>query len=129
MKKQITLTVPEAIYDQATSIADATHQPLDKVFEEALEQVFSPFPLHEKHQEMAQEVEAYKALHPQLVKSYLGKFVALFQGKLIDHDEDVVVLSQRINEKLPDEVVLIRRVEPEAERILNMRSPRFLSRQ
>lgn len=128
MKKRITLTVPEAIYEQATSIADATQQPVDKVFEEALEQVFSPFPLHEKHSEMAQEVEAFKAMHPRLIETYLDKYVAVFKGKVIDHDKDVVALSRRINEKLPHEVVLIRRVEPAAERVLNMRSPRFLSR-
>jgi hypothetical protein len=128
MRKQITLAVPEAVYEQAISIADATQQPLDKVFEDALEQVFSPFPLHEKHDEMAQEAEAYKAMHAGLVDIYLGQYVAVFQGKVIDHDEDVVALSRRINEKLPDEVVLIRKVKQNAERILNMRSPRFLSR-
>ena len=37
MRKQIILTVPEEIFEQATSIADATQQPLDKVFEDALE--------------------------------------------------------------------------------------------
>lgn len=127
MKKRITLTIPEAIYEQATSIADSTQQPVDKVFEDALEQVFSPFPLHEKHSQMAQEVEAYKAMHSRLIETYLGKYVAVFNGKVIDHDKDVVALSLRINEKLPDEVVLIRRVELASERILNMRSPRFLN--
>ena len=129
MRKQIILTVPEEIFEQATSIADATQQPLDKVFEDALEQVFSPFPLHEKHEIMAQEVAAYRAMHPRLIESYLGDYVAIFQGEVIDHDEDVVALTQRIGEKLPNEVVLIRQVEQSAERILNMRSPRFLTRQ
>ena len=92
------------------------------------EQTFTPFPLHEKHDIMAQEVAAYKGMHFHLVKTYLGKFVAVYQGQLIDHDEDVVTLSQRINENFPDEIVLIRHVEPVAGRILNMRSPRFLSR-
>jgi hypothetical protein len=68
-------------------------------------------------------------MHPRLIESYLGDYVAIFQGEVIDHDEDVVALTQRIGEKLPNEVVLIRQVEKSAERILNMRSPRFLTRQ
>jgi hypothetical protein len=62
-----------------------------------------------------------------LIEKYLEKYVAVFKGKVIDHDKDVVTLSRRINDRLPDEVVLIRRVEPTEERILNMRSPRFLN--
>jgi hypothetical protein len=106
MKKQIKLSLPEAVYEQAISIADATKQPLDKVFEDALEQVFSRFPQYEKHDEMAQEVEAYKAMHPSLVDTYLGQYVAVFQGKVIDYDGDVVSLSQRINASLPNQIVL-----------------------
>lgn len=128
MRKQITLAVPEEVYEQASSIAQATQKPVDEVFQDALEQLFSPFPLHEKHAEMAQEVEAFKAMHSRLVATYLGKYVAVFQGNVIDHDEDVVVLSQRVDEKFPNEVILVRLVEPSAERILNMRSPRFLNR-
>ena len=128
MRKQITLALPAAVFEQANSIADATQQPLDKVLQDALEQIFSPFPLHEKHTKMAQEVEAYKLLHPKLVEKYLGKFVAIYGGKVTDYDEDVVALTKRVTELFPNEVVLIRRVEPTTERILNMRSPRFLSR-
>ena len=74
---------------------------------------------------MQREKDAFIAMHPQLVQTYLGEYVAIHQGKLIDHDKDDVELIERMRAKLPDEVVLITEVLPELERILYLRSPRL----
>ncbi len=50
-------------------------------------------------------MKAYIAMHPMLKERHLGKYVAVYQGELIDHDEDPVALLSRIDEKYPDEFV------------------------
>ena len=126
MSKEITLTIPDDVYKQATEVARTTRQPVAMVLTDALKSLFLPFPLDERHKEMAKEVEAYEKKHDQLVKQYLGQYVAMYQGNIIDYDQDVVTLSKRMAQQLPSETVLIRRVEQQKECILTMRSPRFL---
>lgn len=43
---------------------------------------------------MQQEIEAYKEMHGKLVTDYLGMNVAIYQGRLIDYDADVVTLAR-----------------------------------
>ncbi len=64
------------------------------------------------------EVNAYEALHPELVKQFLGQFVAIYQGELVDHDADEDALMKRRQRDYAGKVVLVRRVEIEASREL-----------
>ncbi|MEZ4706583.1 MAG: hypothetical protein R3A44_05220 [Caldilineaceae bacterium] len=60
---------------------------------------------------MEQNVAAYKAMHDTLVGRYLGQFVAICHGKLVDHDSDPVALLMRVRTDYPNQVVLRQRVE------------------
>jgi len=75
---------------------------------------------------MEQEVAAFEALHPKLVKQYLGKYVAIYQGQVVDHDPDEDSLIDRIEATFPDEVVLIRPVQEQLPPPLYIRSPRLI---
>ncbi len=72
------------------------------------------------------EMQAYIALHPRLKEKYLGQHVAIYDGKLIDVDEDYGALYQRIDAQYPDEFVWLATVEEEAMPTLIFRSPRLL---
>lgn len=71
------------------------------------------------------EAQAFIHLHPQLVSQYLGQFVAIFEGQLVDNDEDFETLFFRIQKKYPDEVVLIRQVMAKPTIELRGPSPRL----
>lgn len=71
------------------------------------------------------EMEAYIALHPQLKQHFLGQFVAIFGGKLVDHDADYGALFDRVDAKFPDEFVWLTRVETEPIKTFIFRSPRL----
>lgn len=71
------------------------------------------------------EMQAYIALHPVLKDKYLGKYVAIYKGKLVDHDANHEMLYKRINARYPDEFVWISLVEDEAIPTLHFRSPRI----
>lgn len=66
------------------------------------------FPVHAGREQMLREIESFKLMHKQLVQDCLGQYVAIFQGKLVDHDSDPVALLQRIKQQYPDQVVLRR---------------------
>ncbi len=71
------------------------------------------------------EAEAFRQLHPELVKQYLGRYVAIHNGKVVDHDPDFQALHQRIRQRFGRQAVLLRQVTPEPERTLVILSPRL----
>jgi len=72
-------------------------------------------------QALEKEIRAFERLHPQLVEAYLGQFVAIHRGELVDADPDFEALFLRIQERFGDAVVLIRQVS--AEPTLKLRGP------
>ena len=72
---------------------------------------------------MEENLVAYKVMHQKLVERYLGQYVAICDGQLIDHDPDPVVLLQRVRDRHPDQIILRRRVERLLERGLCIRHP------
>jgi len=88
----------------------------------------SAFPAHERQGEMLQEVAAFEAQHSILVKKYLGEYVAIHKGQLVDHDADHIQLVRRIDVRYPDEIVLIRQVQEQLPSPLRGPTPRLVSR-
>lgn len=84
------------------------------------------FPAHPRRAEMLQEVAAYEALLPLLVEQYLGKYVAIYQGNVVDVDEDLEEIICRVREVYLDQIILIRKVEASLPPEIRIRSPRLI---
>lgn len=122
MSMQVTLTLPDAIYAEASHVAKRRKRDVVEVLTDALQREFAPLPVHPRRREMLREIEAFKQLHPTLVTRYLGQFVAVFSGQVIDHDADIVALKYRVSKKHLHEIVLIRQVEEQASRDITLRN-------
>lgn len=79
----------------------------------------------ESQRAMAQEAEAFHRLHPSLLATIPGEYAAIYQGELVDHDADQLVLFQRIEARFRGLPVLIRQVRLEIEQTLMVHSPRI----
>ena len=75
---------------------------------------------------MAAEEAAYRNMHAELMARYAGQYVAIYGGRLIDHDPDELALLRRLDAHHPDNVVLMKRVRPLPEPELRVRSPRLV---
>ncbi|MEM7533748.1 MAG: DUF5678 domain-containing protein [Chloroflexota bacterium] len=72
---------------------------------------------------MAQEMEAYRQMHPELLKKYPHQYVVIHQGELVDRDTDYSVLIERVYENYSEtRVILVRQVLPEIIPTLRMPS-------
>jgi hypothetical protein len=76
-------------------------------------------------QKLEAEAQAFERMHPQLVKQYLGQFVAVHEGQIADADVDFEALFLRLQERLGDVPVLIRPVGTEPTPELRAPSPRL----
>jgi hypothetical protein len=128
MEYTVTLTLSPVVYQVAAQRAQETNRTIEQVLTEQLQTTLQPFPsLHisPNRAAMLREVEAYHTLHPLLVKTWLGHYVAIYQGQLVDHDPDEAALLERKRRAYPGQVVLVRRVEAEPEPTLALHSLRF----
>jgi hypothetical protein len=89
------------------------------------EKAFPTFPVHPQRAAMQREVEAFEAMHAKLWQHYPRQYIALRNGRVIDHDLGEVALLGRIDAAYPDQVVLIRQVSESLPPDLIVRSPRF----
>lgn len=80
---------------------------------------------HVQKQKIQKEAKSFRDMHAELVKRYHGQVVAIHNGQVVDHDEDFVLLHQRIRKRFGRTAVLLRRVGSEPERVLTFRSPRL----
>ena len=122
MTNQVSVTIPQTVYERAKQLASLRQQAVSDLFADALELIeIDHKPNPEK--QMAQEEKAYQAMHQQLIANYTGEYVAIYQGKLIDHDANEIALLQRLDANYPHDVVLMRQVLPQPEPELRIRSP------
>ena len=79
--------------------------------------------VYESDPEMEREMAAYRTMYASLVPEYLGSYVAIKDGALVDAHVDKQQLIERINSRYGGDFVLIHPVQEEAEQILHFRSP------
>ncbi|MEA3340547.1 MAG: DUF5678 domain-containing protein, partial [Chloroflexota bacterium] len=72
-------------------------------------------------QKLEAEIQAFEQMHSQLVGQYLGQFVAVHDGRVVDAGDDFEALFLRLQKHRGDVPVLIRPVI--AEPILELRAP------
>jgi hypothetical protein len=130
MATPITVTFSGELAEKIQQLASIRQQNVSALFETLVNQAWPGE--SEEINEQAEldelatpEMQAYLALHPMLKEKYLGQYVAIYQGKLIDHDPDHEALYRRIDAQYPDEFVWISPVEEEAIPTLVFRSPRI----
>ncbi len=93
--------------------------------EELLETAVRTYLRQLDREKIKAEAEAFCSMHAELAEKYLGQYVAIHNGKVVDHDKDFQPLHSRIRQRFGRQSVLLRCVEAEPERALTFRSPRF----
>ena len=126
MSTQITLTIPDNVYQQVEGMAQSTNRQVTEILTETILSAFLPLHINKRRAAMQREVAAFEAMHSDLWKQYPHHFVAIHQGGVVDHDVEELALVQRIETRYPDTVVLIRAVLPRLPQPLVFRSPRFV---
>jgi hypothetical protein len=138
MAAQVTITIPDALYQRARVLARRRRRPLDTIIADALDRGLATEPLEDEvvmdssfatddevGERLARETAAYKAMHEELMADHAGHYVAVFNGRLVDFDSDETALLRRIEATYPDDIVLMKRVMPLPEREFWIRSPRL----
>lgn len=82
---------------------------MNELVNEAVEHYFRD----QQRTKLDREIAAYEKQHPILKQTYLGQWVAIHQGQLVDHDPDGPSLYRRIRanySSLPSVVIYLQTV-------------------
>lgn len=140
MTVDIMLKLPDQLYEQAKYLAKQRRQKLEKLLLDEITEtitakvtatasLYKDTPneiVHAPDEAVERERNAYITLHPFLKNNFLGKHVAIYQGQLIDFDEDYDALYMRIDANYPDEFVWLDTVTEEPLEVITLRSPTFV---
>lgn len=114
-----TLALQPALWEQLQETADDQKTNVLELVETAIHTYLRQI----EREQIEAEAEAYQKLHPMLRQEYLGQYVAIHHGQVIDHDTDFQLLHTRVRQRFGRRPVLLRQVETQPERTLIFRSP------
>lgn len=119
--EQLQLQDPSLV-EQLHKIAEHEHQSPEELLNRAVIEFLDKIAL----KKMQAEVAAYEQMHPELVTQYLGEYVAIHNGALVDHDHNVRDLHIRVRRRFGKMPILLRKVaeEPTPPDII-VRSPKL----
>ncbi|MBN1145806.1 MAG: hypothetical protein JXA78_01020 [Anaerolineales bacterium] len=79
-----------------------------------------------REKKIKEESTRFQAMHSELLAEYRGKYIAMHNGEVLDHDADIRELYLRIKKQYGEAPVLIALVTEEPVPTYQMRSPRFV---
>jgi len=74
---------------------------------------------------ISEETRIYRQQHEQLKAIYLGQYIAMYQGQVVDYDKDFQILHQRVRQQYKQQPVMITLVEETADPVLTRRGFRW----
>ncbi len=137
MLSQVTLKIPSNLFTRAKQLTQQQSAKSAAELVDVLDQILAsvePVDVEiaaadnddmEDDAALAREMQAYITMHPLLKQTHFGKHVAIYEGKLIDSDDDYDTLTRRIDDHYPDQFVWVSTVEEEPIKTLLFRSPRL----
>ncbi len=119
------LALNQNIMEQLGKVAHERGTTTQVLAEEAVRQ----FLRAEARRKMRRELDAFRAMHSRLLAEYPAQYVAIYEGRVVDHDADQLALFLRVDRQYPDTDVLIQQVLPEVEESYTFHSPQIIEEQ
>lgn len=112
-----TVTLNPALVQQIENLNSKENTDVQSFVERAVQ----AYLLQIQREKIRTETEAFNAQVKMLRAKYAGQYVAIHQGKVIDHDSDLRTLHLRVYEQVGRTPVLLKQVTDEPERELVFR--------
>jgi hypothetical protein len=103
---ELYLRVEEASQEQKTNIGEILNEAIRRYLWEL------------DRRKISEESKIYHQRHAEMKALYLGQYIAMHNGQVVDHDPDFQALHQRIRQQFGRTPVMITLVEDVAERLL-----------
>lgn len=117
----LTISLKQDLADQISSLAGKSQANAEAFVDKALRTYLAQF----RREKIRAETEAFNQQYQQLLAEYEGQYVAVHNGQIIDHHDDLRTLHLRVFDQLGHTPVLLKKVRGQPDRELVFRSPRI----
>ena len=111
--------------DLAASLEEVVRQQGESV-EDVVTELVQQYLRQTRREKIRQETEWYHKLHADLKETHLGQHVAIHEGQVVDHDENVAALVQRIRGRYGRVPILITQVNDKPVPEFTVRRPQLI---
>lgn len=116
-----TVTLEPALYDRIARVAQAHQRSIPDTLTEALQKYLWDL----DRQKISAESATYRRRYPELRERYLGRYIAMHDGEVVDDAADFDTLYRRVTARYPDTPVMLTQVESEPDAPLVRRGFRW----
>ncbi len=109
-----TLTIEPTLYQYVETAAAENSLSIEQMLSEALRRYLWDL----DRRRISTESQIYRRRHVELKDRYLGQYVAMCGGEVVDNDADFQALRQRVRQRFGRKPVMITLVEEVPERTL-----------
>jgi glutamyl-tRNA reductase len=93
----------EELYERMKEAAQSQQSDPDALLAEAVRRYLWEL----RRQQISEETTHYRAQHETLQERFLGQYIAMVEGEVIDHDADFLSLRRRVYEQYGNRPVLM----------------------
>ncbi len=108
------LVIEPQLYSRVEQAANEHKLGVDRILIEAIRRYLWQL----DRRKISEESQIYRQRHVELKAQYLGQYIAMHDGQVVDHDMDVTALRQRVRHCFDRKPVMITLVEEAPERLL-----------
>ncbi len=117
------VTLKPDIVEQINNLARYSEPQVDA--DEIVDRALRRYLRDMQQQKLRREQQAFEQQKMDLLAKYFGEYVAIHEGKVIDHDRDLRTLNSRVFKKFGRTTVLHKKVTDKPDLDIMFRSPRL----
>ena len=106
-----TIAIEPALYQRVEQAAIDSQVSTGEIFTQAIRRYLWEL----DRRKITDESKAYRHQHAELKRRYLGQYIAMHLGQVVDHDVDFQALHQRLRQRFGRTAIMITLVEESAE--------------
>jgi hypothetical protein len=115
------ITVKPELYERVKKAAKAQNTSVDDFLSQGIRYYLWEL----DRRKISEESKIYHQRHEELKAQYLGMYIAMLEGEVVDHDHDFSALYQRVRQHFGQTAVMITQVKETAELPLTRRGFRM----
>jgi hypothetical protein len=115
------ITLPPQLLNPLQQIASEKGRSVETLVEELV----SGYLREQRHTQLLAEMERFRAQHVELLTKYRDEFIAMREGRVLDHDADGGALYARLRRQHGDLPILIVQVTETPEQEFTVRNPKL----
>ena len=109
-----TIAIEPELYQRVAEVATENQTTADEILAEAVRHYLWEM----NNRKISEESKLYRQRHAEIKQQYLGQWIAMRNGAVVDHDADFDTLRQRVHARFRHAPVMMTLVEEEPERVL-----------